>query len=309
MTYGLTPHKTRLAPTPSGYLHVGNVLSFAITTARAAQMGAQVLLRIDDMDRPRVDRCYVEDIFETLDFLQIPWHEGPKNYTDFEGQYSQAHRMGLYAQALDELLQLGCVYSCTCSRARLHALNSQGIPSCGCRERHLPPHQPDATWRLITDPHAELTVRLSPTGTTRAVLPGSMAGFVVRKKDGSPAYQLATVIDDLHYGITHIVRGLDLWESTLAQHYLAQCLGSVGFGDIVFHHHPLLLGDDGIKLSKSAGATSIQYLRAQGTPPADVYRLIAAQLGYTEAPSTALELGQLYWLYSAAGASQQPRGY
>src|ERR1700723_1841788 len=92
--------KTRIGPTPSGYLHLGNVLSFALTAALARQTGAGILLRIDDLDRGRVSKDYVEDIFETLRFLGIPWDEGPRSLGEYEREYTQLRRMELYGEAL-----------------------------------------------------------------------------------------------------------------------------------------------------------------------------------------------------------------
>jgi len=110
-------------------------------------------------------------------------------------------------------------------------------------------------------------------------LPAEMDNFVVRKKDGFPAYQLTSVIDDLHYGVDQIVRGVDLWHSTLAQHQLAVALGRDDFKNITFYHHPLINDAMGNKLSKSAGATSVKYLREQDKSAAGVYSLIGYILG------------------------------
>ena len=107
-------NRTRIAPTPSGFLHLGNVLSFAITAALAERAGAKILLRIDDIDQARADKQYVQDIFDTLNFLEIPWHEGPRNVKQFEDQYSQLHRMGLYNEALTQLQGSKLVYACNC---------------------------------------------------------------------------------------------------------------------------------------------------------------------------------------------------
>src|SRR5579872_4577988 len=111
--------KTRIAPTPSGFLHVGNILSFSLTAAMARDNGASILLRIDDLDRERANPEYVEDIFETLHFLDIPWDEGPAAATDFERHYSQLYRMALYEKALARLKAANAVFACACSRAQL----------------------------------------------------------------------------------------------------------------------------------------------------------------------------------------------
>jgi glutamyl-tRNA synthetase len=112
-----------------------------------------------------------------------------------------------------------------------------------------------------------------------AVLPPEMQDFVVMKKDGFPAYQLTSVVDDIHYGVDLIVRGNDLWPSTLAQHCLSYSLEAADFREIAFYHHTLLLGDSGGKLSKSSGDTSIRYLRQSGLGPAEIYSLILRKLG------------------------------
>ena len=268
--------RTRIAPTPSGYLHLGNILSFSVTVELARRAGASVLLRIDDLDRDRAAREYVQDIFETLRFLNIPWNEGPRDIAEFEREYSQVHRMEGYTRALETLSARGLVYACSCSRAQLR----NGIYSGACRDRGLPLDAPDVSWRLRTSAPEVLRVRTVDGRTVEAVLPDEMQDFIVRKKDGFPAYQLTSLVDDVYYGVDGVVRGEDLWPSTLAQQYLASCLpGMEVFREAVFYHHPFLVSGDGGKLSKSAGATSIQYLRRQGNSSADIYSHIARLLG------------------------------
>lgn len=274
--------RTRIAPTPSGFLHLGNVLSFAITAALARRTGAKILLRIDDLDRERVNEAYVQDIFDTLQFMEIPWDEGPRNYEEYEREYSQLHRMNGYRQALQELKDKGLVFACDCSRTKIAALSADGGYPGACRHKDIPLDAKDVSWRLFTTPGEELTVTTWPAGSIRAALPPSMNEFVVRKKDGFPAYQLTSLLDDLHYGVDLIVRGQDLWPSTLAQLYLAHMLHRQSFADTAFYHHPLLLGSADRKLSKSAGSTSIQFLRKDGRKPADIYAMIAAMLGVSK---------------------------
>ena len=122
-----------------------------------------------------------------------------------------------------------------------------------------------------------------------------MHNFIIRKKDGFPAYQLTSVIDDLFYGVDLVVRGLDLWPSTLAQQELAMALGENKFQCIAFYHHTLLTDNTNQKLSKSAGATSVRYLRESGKTPADVYRLIADMLGIQSPISNFFQLADA-WL-------------
>src|SRR5690606_5345496 len=213
--------RTRIAPTPSGYLHLGNVLSFALTAVLARQSGARIMLRIDDLDRARVRAAYVKDIFETLRYLDIPWDEGPENYPEYESTYSQTYRLGLYHNALAQLRAQGAVFACDCSRALLQRNHPAGVYTGRCKHRGLPLDGNGYCWRIDTD---------------GVDLPEHMRHFIVRKKDGMPAYQLASVVDDRHFGVDLIVRGHDLWESTMAQRFLAIVLGYTQFSGASFVH-------------------------------------------------------------------------
>jgi len=271
-------NRTRIAPTPSGFLHLGNVMSFVITSRLAARTGARVLLRIDDLDRDRVEERYVRDIFETLRFLGILWDEGPLGLTEFDATWSQVHRMDMYQTALRSLREQGVLFACNCSRAQIaRAALGAGYPGT-CRDKGLSLDAPDVSWRVRTDMMRELSVRDLEGGIYAGTLDGSMKDFVVRKKDGFPAYQLTSIIDDLHFGVDLIVRGEDLWPSTLAQMYLAGLLpGGDLFGDACFYHHTLL-EEGGAKLSKSEGAMSVQFLRREGRTADEIYGMIGQMM-------------------------------
>jgi glutamyl/glutaminyl-tRNA synthetase len=274
--------QTRIAPTPSGFLHLGNVMSFAITAALAQKHGAKILLRIDDIDQARVNKSYLQDIFDTLNFLEIPWDEGPRNVDEFEKNFSQQHRMPIYLEALEQLRANGSIYACTCSRKQVR--NDDGSYNesvCNCFHQQIPLTTDNVNWRLITN-NDELIIKDHAGASIYTTLPAEMRNFIVKRKDGSPAYQLTSVMDDLLYGVDFIVRGEDLWPSTIAQHQLAAALGEHDFNGIAFYHHPLIMEASGKKLSKSAGSTSIKYLRENGNIPADVYTLIVGMLGIEE---------------------------
>jgi len=264
---------TRIAPTPSGFLHVGNILSFAITSALAQKSNTKVLLRIDDLDQARANEEYIQDVFDTLNYLEIPWDVGPTDTQDFRDNWSQTHRMELYHGALDKLCDKGLVFACTCSRQQIK--NSE---PCTCLEKHIPLDTENAAWRLITGTK-ELEIRDYNGDIIQTALSQEMQNFIIRRRDGVPAYQLASVVDDLHYNIDLIVRGQDLWSSTIAQHELALALDERRFNQIKFYHHPLLTEASGQKLSKSAGSTSIKYLREHGKSPSDIYAMIERMLG------------------------------
>jgi len=130
-------------------LHVGNILNFSLTAGLGRQTGAGILLRIDDLDRERADAAFLEDIFATLRFLEIPWDEGPGDMADFETSWSQVRRMGLYERALALLREKGKVFACSCSRAELARAGGSGYPGT-CRDRNISFDAPDVNWRLKT---------------------------------------------------------------------------------------------------------------------------------------------------------------
>lgn len=225
------------------------------------------------MDSDRVEARYIEDIFDTLRFLEINWQIGPKNAEDHDAFYSQRLRLPLYQKALDKLTQTGLVYACDCSRAQIQTRNANGGYDGHCRHRQLPLDKKDVAWRLDTSAADSITVK-TPDGSLHADFPDDVRDFVIRKKDGFPAYQLCSVVDDLHFGIDLVIRGQDLWSSTLAQLYLAKQLNEPAFGNITFYHHPLLLDAQKRKLSKSAGDTSIRALRKNENDANAVRQLI-----------------------------------
>ena len=271
--------KTRFAPTPSGFLHAGNIFSFAITSALAAKTNAKVLLRIDDMDPDRIRKEYVQDIFDTLNFMEIPWHEGPRDPAQYEREYSQLHRLGLYNNALEKLKESGNVFACTCSRSDILRVNAEGLYPGTCKDKNIPFHTKNVSWRLDTSKATDIIIKAWPENALTEALPRNMHYFIVRKKDGLPAYQLTSVVDDMHFGIDLVVRGEDLWPSTLAQLYMAAMLGYRPFLNTRFHHHALVKDTLGIKLSKSAGADSLQHLRKQYKQPAAAYSFLGKMLG------------------------------
>lgn len=275
-------HKTRFAPTPSGYLHLGNIFSFALTAALAERSGAGILLRIDDMDRERANPDYIRDIFDTLHFLELPWTEGPQDAQELEARYSQRHRLHLYKQALDKLLDTRLVYACNCSRAQILKQNSSGAYPGTCRHKGLSLNAPDVAWRLNTEAAEAVSVKTLDGTFLKAALPADMPDPIIRKKDGFPAYQLSSIVDDTFFGIDLVVRGYDLWPSTIVQLYIASLLKDESFLNTTFYHHPLIMDAHQRKLSKSAGDTSVHYLRKQGFSAEEVYERLGKELQLPE---------------------------
>jgi glutamyl-tRNA synthetase len=284
--------RTRFAPTPSGYLHLGNLASFMLTAALADASGAKVLLRIDDLDQTRVRKQYLEDVFETLSFFELGWDEGPGDLEEHLQLYSQVNRIHLYQDMLGYLRDAGLLYACNCSRSELaHFPASEGY-SGRCREKNLPLDAEGVCWRMVTDHDILLELRGLAEEVRHATLPAGMRDFVVRKKDGHASYQLASVADDIFFGVDLIVRGEDLRDSSWAQLYLARHLPSNGFPKARFVHHPLLMTGRAQKLSKSAGDTSVRALRETASGPADLIPGLSAALGVGEGLRDRYALGK-----------------
>ncbi len=245
----------RIAPTPSGFLHLGNGVNFLLNWQEARKSpGGKLLLRIDDLDAERKRPEFVEDIFETLDWLGIDWDEGPKSAEDFEKNWSQQHRLSLYFNALQILREQDLLFGCRKSRADLAPFFGKYPPEF--RHQNLSLDEPDVAWRIKT-----------PTDFP-------LPDFVVRRRDGVPAYQIASVCDDVFFKITKIIRGEDLLQSSLAQRFIAEKLGWDDFLKIEILHHPLVKNEVGEKLSKSAGAGSLRAMRMAGESPQVVFDLL-----------------------------------
>lgn len=273
--------KTRIAPTPSGYLHLGNVLSFLITATLARRHGARLLLRIDDLDAARLRKEFVQDIFSTLEFIGIPWDEGPRNYQDYTESFNQSLRFGEYSAALDQLKNSGDLFACTCSRKTINNTDPAGSYPGVCKNKGLSFDRKDVNWRIHTFDH-EIEIKDVNGAVRKMSLPPSLKDFVVRKKDGLPAYQLATVINDLLDEVDLIVRGADMWASDVAQMYLLEKLKGTAHPPKYFHHHPLMLDSANKKMSKSANSTSIQYLRTKGVTKNEVFKRIGEFLNINQ---------------------------
>ncbi len=272
--------RTRFAPTPSGRLHRGNGLSFLVTWCLARAAGGRIVLRIDDLDKQRRRREYLEDIFYTLDWLGLDYDEGPAGVEDFLKHYSQHHRLDRYQEALEMLRQKGGLFACTCTRSQIRRRSTTGLYPGICRERRLPFEAERTAWRIRVSEETQVAFREWRRSDPVIIrLAEFMGDFVVRQKNRMPAYQIASLIDDLDYHINFVVRGQDLMISSAAQTHLAQRLGAASFSGVTFWHHPLLLDPSGEKLSKSEGAEALSSWREAGRDSRSLWRTAAAWLG------------------------------
>lgn len=258
--------RTRLAPTPSGYLHAGNAFNFLVTERLARTTGSTVVLRIDDLDEERARPEYIDDIFRSLEWLGIRCDEGPSGPEELARSWSQQHRVEQYQTLLDRLIGTGNLYVCACSRTILDAVRHSGRPH-PCSTNTGPVAYGKSALRLRIPHPCRVRIRDVHGSATDHELSTLMDDPGLRQRDnGRPTYQLASLSDDLEMGITFIVRGVDLLPSSVCQAHVAALLGLERFAAIRFLHHPLINGNDGGKLSKSGGASSLQAMRAAAGP-------------------------------------------
>lgn len=237
---------TRIAPTPSGFLHEGNRLNIRRTVDLAEDWGATLALRIDDADAARYRREYAEDIFATLHSMGVAWTVGPRDVDDFEAHWSQRSRTGHYRSELEAALGRGLpAYACACSRSQQRGPAAGGCAG-GCRDRGLALEPGRTALRARVENGTLVTV-----GDATVALDAELGDFVVWRRDDLPAYQLVSVVEDRDLGVSHIVRGRDLLGSSAAQVHLAPWFGAGNVVRAVYVHHELVTDPTGAKLSKS----------------------------------------------------------
>jgi glutamyl-tRNA synthetase len=283
---------TRLAPSPTGALHLGNAQTFLINWALARQCGWSITLRIEDLDTPRIKAGADLQAIEDLQWLGIDWDTGPTY---------QCADMRPYESALERLNELDLIYPCACSRRDIAEAASAPHPQSElrypgtCRPStglQVQTHEP-AAQRLIV-PDEAIAFDDALRGPQRINPQQQVGDFVVRSKAGLPAYQLAVVVDDAAAGVTDVVRGDDLMDSAARQILIYRVLG---LGPVPrYWHTPLVRGEDGRRLAKRHGDTRLATYRAAGVAAERVIGLAAHLLGMTESPTelTAVEFADRF---------------
>jgi glutamyl/glutaminyl-tRNA synthetase len=278
-------YRGRLAPSPTGLLHLGHARTFWTACERAREAGGILALRDEDLDTQRARPEYAAAMLEDLRWLGIAWQEGPDVGGPF-APYRQSERYGMYRAAWEQLRAGGWIYACTCSRRELAAAVSAPHEDYGmaneedddepvypgrCRPAGLAVAEArkpaGVNWRFRV-PDGE-TIRFEDSGMrARSYVAGRDFGdFVVWRRDDVPAYQLACVVDDAAMEITEVVRGADLLKSTARQVLLYRALG---LAPPAWHHCPLMRDAAGQRLAKRTDALSLQALRERGMSPAEV---------------------------------------
>jgi glutamyl/glutaminyl-tRNA synthetase len=276
-------YRGRLAPSPTGLLHLGHARTFWIAAQRAAKRNGQLILRNEDLDPQRCRPEFVEAMYEDLRWLGIEWTEGPDCGGEF-GPYAQSERRAHYLEAWKKLRDRGAIYPCTCSRKDV--AQAAGAPNEGddepvypgtCRSEFPPlPQKTRQEWGTQIDEPAGVNWRLRvPDGEAigftdlylgpREMIAGRDFGdFIVWRSDDVPAYQLAVVVDDAAMQITEVVRGADLLKSTARQILLFRALGLAAPD---YYHCDLVRDESGVRLAKRHDGLSIRRLRELGWTP------------------------------------------
>jgi len=284
------PHpleRTRLAPSPTGALHLGNARTFLINWALAKQRGWRILLRIEDLDTPRVKPGVTDALLRTLETLGLHWDEGP---------FVQSNDLEPYSEAMHTLSKRGLVYPSAESRGEIEdaAAGAISAPQEGAHESNFPASRRPATFPTQFAPEgSEVNWRFATPGQTvefddgiaglqRRFPAKTIGDFVVWTKRGQPSYQLAVVVDDAGQGITHIVRGNDLLDSAARQMLLMEPLGIARIP--AYFHVPLVRGEDGKRLAKRHGDTRVDTYLNAGVDPRRIISLLARWSGVSDAP-------------------------
>lgn len=301
----------RLAPSPTGALHLGNARSFLLAWLSVRQQRGRLILRVEDIDSPRVKPWARQATLDDLKWLGLDWDEGP----DIGGPnapYVQTERIDSYRQVLERLIAAERVYPCDCSRSEIAAAASAPhesidgpIYSGACRHRlaadavSLEPSS--FAWRFRAGNQVRSWSDIV-AGPQACNIAQALGDFIVAKGDGTPAYQLAVVVDDHAMGVNEVVRGRDLVPSTFRQ---LELLEQLNWPRPNYLHVPLIVGSDGRRLAKRHGDTRISWFRQAGFEPQQIWGYLAWTVGLIEHPRW-IELDELVPLWNAEHIGNEP---
>ena len=278
-------YRGRLAPSPTGLLHVGHARTFSIAAQRAREHAGALVLRNEDLDQQRCRAEFVDAMFEDLRWLGIQWGEGPDCGGSY-APYSQSERRSQYLAAWRRLRDNAFIYPCTCSRKDLalastapNDADDEPLYPGRCRTR-TDANDFDApagvNWRFRVPDGEAISFTDLHLGPQRFSAGRDFGDFVVWRRDDVPAYQLAVAVDDAQMEITEVVRGADLLKSTARQILLFQALA---YSVPAYYHCDLVRNQDGLRMAKRSDAASIRHLRESGWTPEQVLRIAETLAG------------------------------
>ena len=277
---GLCSYRGRIAPSPTGFLHLGHARTFWIAHQKAQARGGTLILRNEDLDRSRCKTEFVTAMIEDLRWFGLDWQEGPDRGGRF-GPYTQSERMDFYRAAFEKLKAAGRLYPCACSRQDVlraltapHAGQDEPLYPGTCRPKpqasplftaqKYPERRGNVNWRCQVQDGQTINFDDLRYGPQQFVAGRDFGDFVVWRHDDFPSYQLAVVVDDAAMQITEVVRGEDLLKSTARQILLYSALG---IKSPAFYHCPLMTDDSGARLAKRHDSLSLRKLRAAAASP------------------------------------------
>jgi len=285
--------KTRFAPSPTGYLHIGGARTALFSWLYARRHGGTFVLRIEDTDLERSTAESVNAILEGMTWLGLEYDEGP---------FYQTHRFDRYHQVIKQLLDEGKAYRCYCSKERLDALREQQMADkekpkydgCCLQHQHEEPGDRPFVVRFKNPQEGQVIVDDLVKG--RVVFNNSeLDDLIIARTDGSPTYNLTVVIDDLDMDINHVIRGDDHLNNTPRQINILRALGAQ---PPIYAHVPMILGDDGKRMSKRHGATSVMQYRSDGYLPEAVLNYLV-RLGWSHGDQEIFSVDEMISLFDA----------
>ena len=271
------PYRGRIAPTPTGHLHLGHARTFWIAQQRAVAAGGVLILRNEDIDRARCKPEFVQAMFDDLRWFGLDWREGPDVGGPF-APYTQSQRTELYRHAIERLRDSGFIYPCSCSRKDIqlsarapHTEDEEPLYPGTCRPKDTSNPILNFSgrhhWRFRVPDGESISFVDGHLGPQSVVAGRDFGDFVVWRNDDVPSYQLAVVVDDAAMQITEVVRGEDLLLSTARQLLIYRALDLIAPD---FYHCGLVTDDQGTRLAKRHAALSLGRLREQGTTPEQI---------------------------------------
>jgi len=293
--------RTRFAPSPTGYLHVGGARTALFSWLYARKHGGKFVLRIEDTDLERSTEESVNAILEGMTWLGLEYEEGP---------FFQTHRFDQYNAAIDQLIEKGLAYRCNCSKERLDALREEQMAN-----KHKPRYDGHCRNAKVSadEPHV---IRFKNPQDGSVVIDDIVRGkvvvsnnelddLIIRRTDGSPTYNLTVVIDDADMNITHVIRGDDHLNNTPRQINMLQALG---LPVPKYAHLPMILGDDGARLSKRHGAVSVmQYMEDGYLPEALLNYLV--RLGWSHGDQEMFSVDEMIELFELEDVNKAPSSF
>ncbi|MAF84334.1 MAG: glutamate--tRNA ligase [Chromatiales bacterium] len=288
--------KTRFAPSPTGFLHIGGVRTALFCWLFARHHGGQFVLRIEDTDRERSTQESIDAILEGMTWVGLDWDEGP---------YYQTERFDRYRALADQLLEQGDAYHCYCSPDELDAMRAEQVAAGQnpgydgrCRQRTEPVAGVSPVIRFKTPAAGEVVIDDAVRGQV-VYANSEIDDLVIMRGDGTPTYHFSVVVDDADMAITHVIRGDDHLNNTARQVHI---IAALGFERPAYAHLPMILGEDGARLSKRHGAVNVLEYREQGFLPEAVLNYLV-RLGWSHGDQEIFTREEMVRLFELDGVN------